>query len=50
MVDPGEPQVREGEATQLPDGVVRRAASGRDIFDEGAERGGVHDLLYPAQL
>ena len=50
MVHPGEPQVRIGEAAQLPDGVVRRAASGRDVFDERAKRGSVHDLLYPAQL
>ncbi len=50
MVHPGEPQVRVGEASQLPDGVVRRAAPGRDVFDEGAERGSVHELLYPAQL
>ena len=50
MVHPGEPQVRVGETPKLPDGIVRRAASGRDIFDEGAERGSVHELLYPAQL
>ena len=31
MVHPGEPQVRVGEAAQLPDGIVRRAASGRDV-------------------
>ena len=50
MVDPGEAQVRVGQAAQLPDGVVGRAASGGDVFDERAKRGSVHDLLYPAQL
>jgi len=50
MVDPGESQVRVGEAAKLPDGLVGRAASRSDIFDEGAERGSVHELLYPAQL
>ena len=50
MVHPGEPQVGVGQAAQLPDGVVRRAAAGGDVFDERAKRGSVHDLLYPAQL
>jgi hypothetical protein len=50
MVHPGEPQVRVGEAPQLPDGIVRRASSGGDVINEGAERGSVHELLYPAQL
>ena len=50
MVDPGEPQVRKGKATQLPHRVVGRAAPGGDIFDERPKRGSIHDLLYPAQL
>ena len=50
MVHPGEPQVRIGQAAQLPDGVVGRAAPGGNVFDECAKRGSVHELLYPAQL
>ena len=50
MVHPGEPQVRVGEAAQLADGVVGRAAARSDLFDERTQRGSVHDLLYPAQL
>ena len=50
MVHPGEPEVGVGQTAELPDGVVRRAAAGGDVFDECAKRGSVHDLLYPAQL
>ena len=50
MVHPGEPQVRVGQAAQLPDGVVGRALARGDLFDERAKRRSVHDLLYPAQL
>jgi hypothetical protein len=50
MVHPRKPQVRVGEAAELPDGIVGRAASGRHVFNKSAERGSVHELLYPAQL
>jgi hypothetical protein len=50
MVHPGEAQVRVGQATQLAHGVVGRAAPCGNVFNEGAKRGSIHDLLYPAQL
>ena len=50
VVHAGEPQVRIGQAAQLPHGVVGRALARRDLFDEHTKRRSVHDLLYPAQL
>ena len=50
VVHPGEPQVRIGQATQLPHGVVGRALARSNLFDERTKRRSVHDLLYPAQL
>ena len=50
VVDPGEPQIGVGEAPEPAHGVVGRAASRGDVVDECSERGGIHDLLYPAQL
>ena len=49
MVHPGEAEVGVGQAAELAHGLVGRAVARGDLFDEGAERGVVHDLLYPAQ-
>jgi hypothetical protein len=37
VVDTGEPEVREGQAAQLADGVIGRAGARGDLFDQRAE-------------
>jgi hypothetical protein len=49
VIHPGETEVGVGQPSKLAHGVVGRARAGRDVIDESAERGSVHDLLYPAR-
>ena len=49
VIHPGEAQVGVGEAPQLAHRIVGRATARGDVVDERAQRGIVHDLLYPAQ-
>ena len=50
VVDPGEPEVGEGQPAQAADRVVGRAAAGRHVVEELAERGLVHQAHYPARV
>lgn len=49
MVDPGEPQVGEGQPLQPPDGFVGVAPSAGHVGEELAERRLVHQGHYPAR-